>query len=124
MATLLHALVRQILRGPFRLQASGTEQIPPSGACLLTPNHLSAVDPGAILAVLDHARRRTTCWGGATAILFNRPWMRLLSRSMRVLPVDPGGKSADQPRPIANALQARVRSLGADAIQPVARHSP
>ncbi|MEA3641640.1 MAG: AMP-binding protein [Lamprobacter sp.] len=91
LATLLHALVRQILRGPFRLQVRGTEQIPTSGACLLTPNHLSAVDPGAILAVLDHARRRTTCWGGATAILFNRPWMRLLSRSMRVLPVDPSG---------------------------------
>jgi len=91
LATLVHALVRPILRGPFRLQASGTEQIPTSGACLLTPNHLSAVDPGAILAVLDHARRRTTCWGGATAILFNRPWMRLLSRSMRVLPVYPSG---------------------------------
>nr|WP_276570537.1 AMP-binding protein [Halochromatium salexigens] len=91
LATLVHALVRPLLRGPFRLQASGSEQIPTSGACLLTPNHLSAVDPGAILAVLDHARRRTTCWGGATAIMFNRPWMRLLSRGMRVLPVDPTG---------------------------------
>lgn len=90
LATLVHALVGWIVRGPLRLHAEGIEQIPASGPCLLTPNHLSAVDPGALLAVLDGPRRRTTCWGGASALLFKRPWMRLLSRSLRVLPIDPG----------------------------------
>ncbi|WP_462322233.1 AMP-binding protein [Halochromatium sp.] len=90
LATLLHGMVGWLLRGPLRLRAQGVEQIPATGPCLLTPNHLSAVDPGAILAVLSGSRRRTTCWGGASGLLFRRPWMRLLSRIMRVLPVDPG----------------------------------
>ncbi|MBK1704966.1 AMP-binding protein [Halochromatium glycolicum] len=104
-AALLHAVVGWTLRGPLRLQAEGVEQIPTSGPCLLTPNHLSAVDPGALLAVLAGPRRRTTCWGGASALLFKRPWMRLLSRSLRVLPVDPS----------ANPLTSLV--LGAAALE-------
>jgi hypothetical protein len=55
----------------------------------LAPNHESALDPIAIAAVLPTARRRNTFWGGFTGRMFHTPWMRLVSRAFRVLPVAP-----------------------------------
>jgi long-chain acyl-CoA synthetase len=89
LGTALHALSRWAMRMVFRLQIAGREHIPETGPCLLAPNHLSALDPVAIIACLDSARRRQTYWGGWTGILFHRPWTRLMSRALQVLPIDP-----------------------------------
>ena len=78
------------MKGLFRLRVDGIEHLPSEGPCLLTPNHLSSLDPAVILALLDRQHHRGTCWGGWTGLLFHRPWTRLVSRSLRVLPVDPG----------------------------------
>ena len=86
---LIHRLSRWAMRALFRLEVSGIEHIPHKGPCILTANHLSALDPAVILAVLEPAQRRITFWGGWTGLLFHRPWTRLVSRSLQVLPVDP-----------------------------------
>lgn len=88
LGALLHALARGSVR-LLPLRASGLENLPREGPCILAPNHLSVVDPVAILSVLDRRQRLVTCWGGWTGLLFNRPWTRLVSRALRVLPVDP-----------------------------------
>jgi long-chain acyl-CoA synthetase len=89
LGALLHGLARWSMRRFFHLRASGLEHLPREGPCILAPNHLSALDPVAILAILDREQRVRSCWGGWTGLLFHRPWTRLASRSLRVLPVDP-----------------------------------
>lgn len=84
----LHALARGSMR-LLPLRVSGLEHLPREGGCILAPNHLSVADPVAILGALDHRQRLATCWGGWTGLLFHRPWTRLVSRALRVLPVDP-----------------------------------
>jgi long-chain acyl-CoA synthetase len=63
--------------------------LPTSGPCILAPSHKSALDPIAIAAVLSPAQRRNTFWGGFTGRMFHTPWMRLLSRAFRVVPLAP-----------------------------------
>jgi long-chain acyl-CoA synthetase len=86
---LLHLLVRWGMHGLYHLRVSGIEHLPREGPSLLTPNHLSLLDPLVILAVLDRRQRQRICWGGWTGLLFHRPWTRLVSRALRVLPVEP-----------------------------------
>jgi long-chain acyl-CoA synthetase len=88
LASVLHGLARLVMRWWFRLDAAGMEHLPP-GPCILAPNHESALDPIAVAAVLPGARRRMTFWGGFTERMFSTPWMRLVSRAFRVLPVAP-----------------------------------
>jgi len=90
LGSLVHTLSGAAMKGLFRLRVDGIEHLPSEGPCLLTPNHLSSLDPAVILALLDRQHRPGTCWGGWTGLLFHRPWTRLVSRSLRVLPVDPG----------------------------------
>ena len=85
----LRGLARALMRGFFRLRVTGLENIPPNKHCLFAPNHLSALDPIAVLAALGPERLRRTYWGGWAGIMFDQPMMRLVSRSNRVLPVEP-----------------------------------
>ncbi len=77
-----------LMRGFFRLRIAGAEHLPARAPFLLTPNHVSALDPIALMAVLGRRRLRETYWGGWVGIMFDRPLMRLVSRAMRVLPVE------------------------------------
>jgi long-chain acyl-CoA synthetase len=85
----LRPLARWAMQDLFRLRVSGLEHLPRDGPCVLAPNHLSALDPVVILSVLGPERAPRTCWGGWTGLLFQRPWTRVISRAIRVLPVDP-----------------------------------
>jgi long-chain acyl-CoA synthetase len=85
----LHALARGVMRWWFRLDAAGLDNLPETGPCILAPNHKSALDPIVVAAALSPAQRRNTFWGGFTGRMFNTPWMRLVSRAFRVLPVAP-----------------------------------
>jgi len=89
LAAVLQRLARWAMRWWLRLDAAGLEHLPAAGPCILAPNHKSALDPIAIAAVLSPAQRRNTFWGGFTGRVFNTPWMRLVSRAFRVLPVAP-----------------------------------
>lgn len=89
LAAVLQALARLVMRRWFRLDARGIEHLPAAGPCILAPNHESVLDPIVIAAVLSPAQRRHTFWGGFTERMFATPWMRLVSRAYRVLPVAP-----------------------------------
>jgi long-chain acyl-CoA synthetase len=84
----LIALNRALMRGAFRLQASGLERLP-DGPCVLAPNHASYLDAFLVGAALPTAVLDRTCWAGWAGITHANAVMRLASRIGRVLPIDP-----------------------------------
>lgn len=84
----LFIFIRLIMRLMFRLKVEGLERLPP-GQLVLTPNHVSYLDPLVIGAALPWRMVRRTDWGGWTGVLFTNPLMRAFSRLARVLPVEP-----------------------------------
>ena len=56
----LFVLDRMIMRGLFRLQVKGLEHLPEEGPFVLTPNHVSYLDPFAVAAALGYRRLRRT----------------------------------------------------------------
>jgi long-chain acyl-CoA synthetase len=100
----LVALNRLLMRTVFSLEVRGVERIPAEGPCVLIPNHTSLLDPPAVMAALSPAVLNRTYWGGWTGIMFRNAVMRLVSRSLQVLPVDQSS------RPLANI------ALGAAAL--------
>lgn len=89
--TALHVLIRILMRTLFHLEAHHIERIPAQGSWVMTPNHVSLLDPLAIFAALSPESMNRTCWGGWTGIMFRNAVMRLISRSTRVLPIHQGG---------------------------------
>ena len=87
----LLALNRALMRSLFRLRVRGRNHLPDKGPFILAPNHTSFLDPLAIGAALPQTVLNRTYWGGWTAIMFANPVMRLLSRAVRVIPIDPKG---------------------------------
>ena len=73
----------------FRVRAEGLEHLPQDRQWILTPNHVSYLDPFAIAALLDWNQLRKTYWAGWTGIIFANPLMRFLSRLGKILPVEP-----------------------------------
>jgi long-chain acyl-CoA synthetase len=78
-----------------------------AGPCLVISNHVSVLDPLAIIAALPDEVLHRTYWGGWTGIMFRNPIMRLISRAVQVLPIDQSG------RPLADvALGAAALARG------------
>lgn len=84
----LFGLNRLVLKLLFDLQVTGLDQLPEK-PCVFAPNHLSALDPPAIAAVLPQDVLIRTWWGGWTGIAFGNRLTRLGSRLTNVVPVDP-----------------------------------
>lgn len=91
LGSFLFALNRGLMRSFFRLTVRGKERLPQSGPFILAPNHVSFVDPLAVGAALPPRELDRTYWGGWTGIMFSNPVMRLVSRAVRVIPIDPKG---------------------------------
>jgi long-chain acyl-CoA synthetase len=87
----LLALNRGLMRSLFRLRVRGEHRLPQKGPFILTPNHASYLDPLAVGAALPRGALNRTYWGGWTAVMFANPLMRLVSRAVRVMPIDPKG---------------------------------
>lgn len=87
----LSHLNRAFMRWMFRLEVHGLDHLPRHGSFILTPNHVSLLDPQALAAALPEAHRAHTYWGGWTGIMFRSPLMRLVSWAAHVVPVDPEG---------------------------------
>lgn len=105
--TALFFIDRLLIRTLFRLDVRGLQHLPAHGPCVLIPNHVSLLDPPAIIAALPPHWLSRTFWGGWTGIMFRTPIMRLVSRATRVLPIDQSS------RPLANlALGATVLARG------------
>ncbi|HWO42999.1 MAG TPA: AMP-binding protein [Candidatus Eisenbacteria bacterium] len=85
----LLVLNRFLMRGAFRLKIRGRP--PERRPFIMTPNHASFLDPLAIGAALPKQELDRTYWGGWTGIMFANPLMRILSRAVRVIPIDPQG---------------------------------
>lgn len=86
---LLYGLDRVLMRWAFRLEVHGIEHLPPQGPFVLTPNHVSVLDPLAVAAALPDHLLHHIYWGGWTGIMFSNPLIRLVSRATGVVPVDP-----------------------------------
>jgi long-chain acyl-CoA synthetase len=89
LARLLFMVNRLVMRSLFQVRADGLAHLPSSGPFLLTPNHLSYLDPFAVAAVLSWKQLQDVYWAGWTGLLFRGPLTRMFSRASQVVPVDP-----------------------------------
>jgi long-chain acyl-CoA synthetase len=89
MAWGLFVLDRMLMRGLFRLRVEGLEHLPKEDPFVLTPNHVSYLDPFALAAALGYRRLRQTYWAGWTGAAFGNPLTRLVSRLAQAVPIDP-----------------------------------
>jgi long-chain acyl-CoA synthetase len=111
LSTVLFHVIRWLMRTVFLLTVKGDEPIKRikqmAGPCLVISNHVSVLDPLAIIAALPDEVLHRTYWGGWTGIMFRNPIMRLISRAVQVLPIDQSG------RPLADvALGAAALARG------------
>ncbi|MBI3756817.1 MAG: AMP-binding protein [Deltaproteobacteria bacterium] len=88
LGVVLSHLNRAVMRWIFKLEVRGLDHLPQHRAFILTPNHVSLLDPQALAAALPEAYRAHTYWGGWTGIMFTSRLMRLVSRAACVVPVD------------------------------------
>ncbi|MDQ3965139.1 MAG: 1-acyl-sn-glycerol-3-phosphate acyltransferase, partial [Actinomycetota bacterium] len=89
MAWGLFVLDWMIMRGLFRLRVEGLEHLPKEDPFVLTPNHVSYLDPFALAAALGYRRLRQTYWAGWIGAAFGNPLTRLVSRLAQAVPIDP-----------------------------------
>lgn len=88
LAFVAYALDWVIMRVVFRLKVEGQEHLPKDGPFLITPNHVSYLDPPVLAAALPLHIVRRVVWAGWTGVMFSSAPMRLVSRVCRVVPVD------------------------------------
>jgi long-chain acyl-CoA synthetase len=84
----MFALNRAIAQKVFGMSIEGIEHLPEEGAFVLTPNHVSSLDPCAIAAALDYSHLRHIYWAGRVDTAFSNPLKRLVSRLGHVVPID------------------------------------
>jgi len=89
LATALFHVNRALMRGLFRLRVEGAENLPQKGPFILTPNHVSFLDPFAVAAALSNAQLRHTHWAGWTGAAFRNAFFRFVSRLGQAVPIDP-----------------------------------
>jgi long-chain acyl-CoA synthetase len=86
--TVLNAVNLALVRGLFRLRASGLEHVPERGPFVIACNHLSDLDPLVVAAALGRARLQHVWWGGDVGRLFEGKAGRTLARIAHIFPVD------------------------------------
>ena len=79
----LRPVAHWLCRALFRIEFFGVENIPPSGACIITPNHLSYFDPIWITIPIER-RVYYMAWDKP----FEIPGLGLLMRSFGAFPVN------------------------------------
>jgi len=81
-------LVRIYGRLLLRVNISG--KFPADGPYLIVPRHLSVLDPLVILQALNRKQLESLYWAGWTGMLFSSRFKRWFSRTVGILPIDPG----------------------------------
>jgi len=84
----MFALDRALARRVFHLRVEGIEHLPVEGPFVITPNHISFLDPFAVAAALDYPRLRHTYWAGRVGAAFGNPLTRRISRLAQAFPID------------------------------------
>ncbi len=72
----------------FRLRTVGLTHLPASGGFVLTPNHVSDLDPPAVAASLPWRFLRRVHWAGDMNRLFSSTFRRAFCRAVHLFPVD------------------------------------
>jgi long-chain acyl-CoA synthetase len=85
---LVSRLIQVIALDRFRLQVSGMEKLPKSGAYIISSNHQSYLDP-PILAGMLPPEVFHKLFAVGTSDIFGQGLMRLLARSLKVVVLDP-----------------------------------
>ncbi|WP_290650382.1 AMP-binding protein [Aquisalimonas sp.] len=80
-------LIRALMPLWVRVDVHG--RLPEEGPLLITPRHLSALDPVVIAQALSYEQLRKLRWTGWTGMVFRSAVGRWFSRVAGVLPVDP-----------------------------------
>ena len=86
-ALMCYGLVRLYMRLAHRIKVEGLANLP-DGPYILTPNHVSYLDPLALGAVLGRRRALRVFWAGRSTVLFKNFVLRMLSRVAQVVPID------------------------------------
>ncbi|HKM73942.1 MAG TPA: 1-acyl-sn-glycerol-3-phosphate acyltransferase, partial [Stellaceae bacterium] len=119
LAMTLYGLNWTVMRGLFRLRVSGAENLPATGAFVITSNHVSDLDGMAIAAALPWSRFRRLYWAGDAVRMFANPLSRLFCRAMHVLPVD-----ANHPGAVLESARRVLRAGHVQVWFPEAWRSP
>ncbi len=93
-----------LLKVLCRLEVRGKENLPPDGPFLICPNHVSYLDPFAVMSVLPHRTFKKVFFVGASEY-FTTWYMKILARLANIVPVDPDGHLLDAMRVGAYGLQ-------------------
>ncbi len=81
-------IIQMVSRERFDLKVQGLENLPTTGAYIISSNHQSYLDPGILAGLLpEEIFRRTFAVG--TSEIFGEGLMRRLARSIKVIVVDP-----------------------------------
>lgn len=102
----LRLLISPFLRPLLRWRINGADRIPRKGATILAANHLSHVDPIAVIA----AARRTTYYLAKDGHFTNR-WTRFIMRSTGQIETDREAGAGDALAGAARILESQ-RALG------------
>jgi long-chain acyl-CoA synthetase len=89
LGALLHGMNKLLTPLLFRLQVIGKEHLPATEKIVLTPNHVSYLDPVVLAAGFSWRGLRRTAWVGWSGIMQTGCFMRAVSRAATVLPIDP-----------------------------------
>ena len=89
-ARLLYHVNRTLVRTIFRVKVSGLEHLRSCDQMILTPNHVSVLDPFVIAAVVPYDVLRRSAFAGWTGMAFANPLYRFVVRLARTFPVEVG----------------------------------
>lgn len=79
---------RLVMKSWFRLEVYGRENLPEKGPYLITPNHLSLLDPFVLAAALPYDSLRMSFFAGWRMIAFKNAFFRFISRLAQAVPID------------------------------------
>jgi long-chain acyl-CoA synthetase len=85
----IYRVNRWIMRGLFRLEATGLDHVPGQGPFVIAPTHGSLLDPAVVAAALEPDLLQRTYWAGWTGIVFADPIRRRFARILQAVPIDP-----------------------------------
>jgi long-chain acyl-CoA synthetase len=107
----MHAAFGPLARLLFRVRVHGLEHLDREGPLVITPNHLSYLDPILLAAALPFPLLRRTHFIGGQGTAFANPLLSFFSSTAQTIPIDPGR------RPGASlALGSSVLSRGRNLV--------
>ncbi len=89
LADVSHMEVRVLFNTYFSLETEGLERVPKDMQVVFAPNHVSYLDPFALIAAMDRYRMRRTQFAAWTGAAFSNPVNAFFSRLARAVPIDP-----------------------------------